>query len=130
MNFNPNFQFKAYPTPNPAPDKKLSKWKEKVHKSTKPCDVCNDRSSGWHYGVQACEGCKGFFRRSIANKLGTSYTCKYGNNCTIDKSSRKRCQACRLRRCHAIGMKPESVESCNKDKKTKNILAQKTMFQT
>ena len=24
----------------------------------KPCVVCNDRSSGYHYGVSSCEGCK------------------------------------------------------------------------
>ena len=99
--------------------KKLSKWKEKVVKSRQICVVCGDRSSGWHYNVLACEGCKGFFRRSIAKKL--NYSCKFGGNCSIDKSSRKRCQACRLRKCHYKGMKPESVEDSSKLKKAKIV---------
>ena len=95
--------------------KKLSKWKEKVVKSRQICVVCGDRSSGWHYNVLACEGCKGFFRRSISKQL--NYSCKFGGNCTIDKASRKRCQACRLKKCHLKGMKPESVEETQKIKK-------------
>ena len=112
-----------YPTAAPAvaaaPAKKLSKWKEKVVKSRQICVVCGDRSSGWHYNVLACEGCKGFFRRSIAKKL--KYSCKFGGHCSIDKNSRKRCQACRLRKCHAKGMKPESVEDSSKIKKAKTV---------
>jgi len=133
MNFNQDYQqqIKGYSQYKPIPvqsnpyeplsaPKKLSKWKEKVVKSRQVCVVCGDRSSGWHYNVLACEGCKGFFRRSIAKRL--NYSCKFGGNCSIDKSSRKRCQACRLRKCHAKGMKPESVEETNKLKKVKKIV--------
>ncbi|WAR26611.1 E75-like protein [Mya arenaria] len=29
------------------------------------CRVCGDRSSGLHYGVNTCEACKGFFKRTL-----------------------------------------------------------------
>lgn len=27
-----------------------------------PCKVCQDHSSGKHYGIFACDGCAGFFK--------------------------------------------------------------------
>ena len=57
------------------------------------CTVCGDRASGYHYNALACEGCKGFFRRSITKNQ--RYACKYGDHCEIDMYMRRKCQACR-----------------------------------
>ncbi|XP_052006592.1 estrogen receptor beta-2-like [Xyrauchen texanus] len=66
------------------------------------CAVCHDYASGYHYGVWSCEGCKAFFKRSIQGH--NDYICPATNQCTIDKSRRKSCQACRLRKCYEVGM--------------------------
>lgn len=71
------------------------------------CLVCGDRASGYHYNALTCEGCKGFFRRSITRNA--VYQCKYGNNCEIDMYMRRKCQECRLKKCLNVGMRPECV---------------------
>ncbi|XP_054722332.1 ecdysone receptor-like [Uloborus diversus] len=71
------------------------------------CLVCGDRASGYHYNALTCEGCKGFFRRSITKNA--VYQCKYGNNCEIDMYMRRKCQECRLKKCLNVGMRPECV---------------------
>uniref|UniRef100_A0A4W5PG45 Nuclear receptor subfamily 2, group C, member 1 n=1 Tax=Hucho hucho TaxID=62062 RepID=A0A4W5PG45_9TELE len=72
------------------------------------CVVCGDKASGRHYGAVSCEGCKGFFKRSIRKNL--VYTCRGSGECVINKHHRNRCQYCRLQRCMVLGMKQDSVQ--------------------
>jgi len=82
------------------------------------CRVCEDLASGFHYGVSTCEGCKAFFKRSLKGK-DVIFRCPANNSCTIDKSSRKCCQACRLKKCNEVGMSAEYMRSKAKPKPEK-----------
>lgn len=64
--------------------------------------MCGDKSSGVHYGVITCEGCKGFFRRSQSSVV--NYQCPRNKNCVVDRVNRNRCQYCRLQKCLRLGM--------------------------
>ncbi|XP_043564353.1 nuclear receptor subfamily 2 group C member 2 [Chiloscyllium plagiosum] len=72
------------------------------------CVVCGDKASGRHYGAVSCEGCKGFFKRSVRKNL--TYSCRSSRDCVINKHHRNRCQFCRLQKCLEMGMKMESVQ--------------------
>ncbi|KAK9497897.1 hypothetical protein O3M35_003800 [Rhynocoris fuscipes] len=72
------------------------------------CVVCGDRASGRHYGAISCEGCKGFFKRSIRKRLG--YQCRGNQACEVTKHHRNRCQYCRLQKCLTMGMRSDSVQ--------------------
>ena len=91
-------------------------WREQTHSEpsaeeqaeknvTIECAVCGDKSSGKHYGVFTCEGCKSFFKRSVRRNL--SYTCRASRNCPIDQHHRNQCQFCRLKKCLKVGMRRE-----------------------
>ncbi|XP_010569011.1 PREDICTED: nuclear receptor subfamily 6 group A member 1 isoform X1 [Haliaeetus leucocephalus] len=87
---------------------------ERVDQRT--CLICGDRATGLHYGIISCEGCKGFFKRSICNKRRTvqnnkHYTCTESQNCKIDKTQRKRCPYCRFQKCLSVGMRLEAVRA-------------------
>ncbi|CAK6955055.1 nuclear receptor subfamily 1%2C group H, member 5 [Scomber scombrus] len=71
------------------------------------CVVCGDKASGYHYNALTCEGCKGFFRRSVTKKA--VYHCKTGGGCEMDMYMRRKCQDCRLRKCRAVGMLAECL---------------------
>ncbi|XP_053781483.1 oxysterols receptor LXR-alpha isoform X2 [Desmodus rotundus] len=73
------------------------------------CSVCGDKASGFHYNVLSCEGCKGFFRRSVIK--GAQYICHSGGHCPMDTYMRRKCQECRLRKCRQAGMREECVLS-------------------
>ncbi|CAB4061040.1 Nuclear receptor subfamily 2 group F member 5,Orphan steroid hormone receptor 2,Protein ultraspiracle homolog,Retinoic acid receptor RXR-beta-B,Hepatocyte nuclear factor 4-beta,Retinoic acid receptor RXR-alpha-B,Retinoic acid receptor RXR-beta,Retinoic acid receptor RXR-gamma,Nuclear receptor subfamily 2 group C member 2,Hepatocyte nuclear factor 4-alpha,Retinoic acid receptor RXR-alpha,Retinoic acid receptor RXR-gamma-A,Retinoic acid receptor RXR,Hepatocyte nuclear factor 4-gamma,Transcription factor HNF- len=72
------------------------------------CSICGDRASGKHYGVYSCEGCKGFFKRTVRKEL--TYACRENRDCVIDKRQRNRCQYCRYMKCLDTGMKREAVQ--------------------
>merc|ERR1719322_426839 len=80
-----------------------------------PCKVCGDKSSGVHYGVITCEGCKGFFRRSQSSVV--NYHCARQKACLVDRVNRNRCQACRLQKCLALGMSRDAVKFGRMSKK-------------
>ncbi|XP_073680119.1 retinoic acid receptor RXR-alpha-A [Garra rufa] len=82
------------------------------------CAICGDRSSGKHYGVYSCEGCKGFFKRTVRKDL--TYTCRDNKDCMIDKRQRNRCQYCRYQKCLAMGMKREAVQEERQRAKDRN----------
>uniref|UniRef100_A0A9J2Q046 Nuclear receptor domain-containing protein n=1 Tax=Ascaris lumbricoides TaxID=6252 RepID=A0A9J2Q046_ASCLU len=72
------------------------------------CSICGDKSSGLHYGIYTCEGCKGFFKRTVQNKR--VYTCVSGTaSCPMTKEQRNRCQYCRFQKCLQQGMVLEAV---------------------
>jgi len=66
------------------------------------CMICEDKATGLHYGIITCEGCKGFFKRTVQNKR--VYTCVADGNCEINKAQRNRCQYCRFQKCLQRGM--------------------------
>ncbi|XP_071763637.2 nuclear receptor subfamily 1 group D member 2b isoform X1 [Centroberyx gerrardi] len=72
------------------------------------CKVCGDVASGFHYGVHACEGCKGFFRRSIQQNIQYK-KCLKNESCPIMRINRNRCQQCRFKKCLMVGMSRDSV---------------------
>jgi hypothetical protein len=66
------------------------------------CRVCGDKASGKHYGVQSCDGCRGFFKRSIRRNL--EYVCKENGTCVVDVARRNQCQSCRFKKCLEVQM--------------------------
>ncbi|XP_015751728.1 PREDICTED: hepatocyte nuclear factor 4-gamma-like isoform X2 [Acropora digitifera] len=73
------------------------------------CLICGDKATGKHYGASSCDGCKGFFRRSV--RKNHVYACRFQRNCVINKDKRNQCRFCRLRKCFRAGMKKEAVQN-------------------
>ncbi|KAH3883471.1 hypothetical protein DPMN_007428 [Dreissena polymorpha] len=74
-----------------------------------PCKVCGGKASGFHFGVITCEACKTFFRRALTHKQ--TYICLGNNECHVADTHKRltNCSACRLQKCHSLGMSKSSV---------------------
>ena len=73
------------------------------------CAVCGDNAACQHYGVRTCEGCKGFFKRTV--QKNAKYVCLSNKDCPVDKRRRNRCQFCRFQKCLGVGMVKEVVRT-------------------
>uniref|UniRef100_A0A0A9Y0B1 Transcription factor HNF-4 n=2 Tax=Lygus hesperus TaxID=30085 RepID=A0A0A9Y0B1_LYGHE len=73
------------------------------------CSICGDHATGKHYGAVSCDGCKGFFRRSVRNN--NLYSCRFSRRCQVDVDKRNQCRYCRLRKCFKVGMKSAAVQN-------------------
>ena len=73
--------------------------------------MCGDNAACQHYGVRTCEGCKGFFKRTV--QKNAKYVCLADKNCPVDKRRRNRCQFCRFQKCLAVGMVKEVSQWSN-----------------
>ncbi|XP_063713508.1 retinoic acid receptor RXR-beta-B-like [Symsagittifera roscoffensis] len=95
-------------------------------RSESVCKVCGDVATGKHYSVLSCEGCKGFFKRTIQMKL--AYNCRQNSptldkptlvvvngvtRCVIDHSTRNSCRKCRFDACISTGMNPGLIRNDN-----------------
>ena len=110
------------------PDMKLESSSQSRILYDVPCKVCGDYSSGKHYGIFACDGCAGFFKRSI--RKGRDYPCKSreSGSCLVDKTHRNQCRGCRLTRCIDVGMNKEAVQH-ERGPRTATIRRQMEQFQ-
>lgn len=92
----------------PVPTRKIShsKRQPKSCDLNLKCEICGDQASGFHYGVHACEGCKGFFRRTIRMKLNYK---ECSSDCEIKPKTRNKCQFCRYNKCVKLGMSRAAI---------------------
>ncbi|XP_008061770.1 oxysterols receptor LXR-beta [Carlito syrichta] len=107
------------PDPEEEPERKRKKGPAPKMLGHELCRVCGDTASGFHYNVLSCEGCKGFFRRSVVRGGAGRYACRGSGTCQMDAFMRRKCQQCRLRKCKEAGMREQCVLSEEQIRKKK-----------
>lgn len=92
-----------------------------LNSNKQPCLVCQEESSGYHFGAYTCESCKAFYGRITKGKTNISFSSlikadfradpniAIKHSCdaplpTITKFNRKDCRACRKAKCEEVGM--------------------------
>ncbi|OWF51293.1 probable nuclear hormone receptor HR38 [Mizuhopecten yessoensis] len=98
-------------TPSTPSSTRSSPGREQPQKEALMCAVCGDNAVCQHYGVRTCEGCKGFFKRTV--QKNAKYVCLADKSCPVDKRRRNRCQFCRFQKCLTVGMVKEVVRTDN-----------------
>lgn len=100
-----SFRITAPTTPTTPTTSSRSSPNETSPPHNQLCAVCGDNAACQHYGVRTCEGCKGFFKRTV--QKSAKYVCLGNKDCPVDKRRRNRCQFCRFQKCLAVGMVKE-----------------------
>ena len=113
--------------------KVASQWNGAKRKRPKfvrkvPCHVCGDTANDHiHYGGIVCYSCKAFFRRKTTHDKNLK--CKLKENCVINVENRKKCKACRLKKCFEVGLSKEWVMT-KEDKDEMNQIRSERQKQT
>lgn len=97
--------------------------------SSNVCAVCGDTPAKIHYGVFACFGCKGFFRRAVKHGRN-KYTCRFDKNCEVTKYERNSCRYCRFRKCLMAGMNPDFIRPDREDNRNQTLTKKKSLGRT
>ncbi|CAL1539111.1 unnamed protein product [Lymnaea stagnalis] len=116
---------KHYSSSNSEPNARLEKLKSskgaRGAQNLPPCRVCGNKASGLHFGVNTCEACNEFFRRSL--KRGASYYCTKNRECQVYGKKRNACSYCRYQRCVEMGMSRDAIKTGRYSHKTRTEYA-------
>lgn len=100
----------SQPKKKRGPKKKLSDQEK--------CRICEKLATAIHYNCVACEGCKGFFRRTVVSNK-TYPKCQSIAMCKMTNIPGQRtCQYCRYNACIKAGMRPEMISTAHKRKRS------------
>lgn len=115
------------PSSNPCLAPRPAKPKDAAPVVLPPCRICGARASGFHYGVNSCEACKGFFRRALKRPM--DFHCAKNKTCDVKGNKRSSCRFCRFTRCLNLGMSKEAIKTgrYSHKKRTKDTIEVKSL---